>query len=520
MSIKSPLLWFEAPEQIKDTQFGIYKIIFPSATKKSTSSSSSWTQELQELQVYEDNTRLGKKAVAKMGGNSTDPNSRKWTMLAVGGGHFAGAVVSLVPQLSNRNGRVEKEIVMLASKTFHRYTTRRKQGGAQSANDNAKSKAKSAGAQIRRYNEAMLQQEIRELLTSWKEYIETSELIFLRAGKTSQRIFYDYKEAVLTTKDLRMRTFPFPTRRPTQAELIRCFTELTRVKLTHLTKQELDEIEAAYQAATAPKKTIAPAQPQVIAPKPEVPKLSKEELLFRDRWDRVLDMVKKDKVEAFQGFLEKQSAESQEADTWTGRLPLWTPEHSSLPTLLHYAANNDSPEVVRFLLAERRVDPTLRIFDETASQDSSLPVPRTAYECAASRSVRDVFRKVYADHPDWWKWEEDAKVPSMLTEEMASAQGTKKAERKNKLKDKLRERAAEREQERAIEEAKRKQEEQEEARRAEEKRRATPQSGPQRLGGGMRPPAAALAGLTEEAKRRIERERRLRAAETRAQQGT
>lgn len=515
MSIKSPLLWFEAPETVKDTQFGIYRTIFPSATK--TSVPDSWIKELQELQVSEDSTRLGKKAAARIEGTSTDPNTRKWTLLAVGGGHFAGAVISLVPQLNNRNGRVEREIVLLASKTFHRYTTRRKQGGAQSANDQAKSKAKSAGAQIRRYNEAMLTSEIRELLTSWKEHIDSSELIFLRAGKTSQRIFYDYNESVLERKDRRMRTFPFPTRRPTQAELVRCFSELTRVKVTHLTREELDELEAAYRAATQPKQPIAPSQPKPAAPKPEVPKLSKDELLLRDRWERVLDMIKRDKLDALRGFIDKQTSETQDGETWTGNLPEWIPERRSLPTVLHYAANSDSPEVVQYLLAERRADPTVCLVSEDA-----LRAPRTAYECAASRAVRDVFRKAYAEHPDWWKWEQDAKVPSMLTEEMASAQGAKKAERNNKLKDKLRERAAEREQERAVEEARRRQEEAEEARRAEERKRATPVSGPQRLGGGppgMRPPQAALGGLSEEAKRRIERERRLRAAEARAQQG-
>lgn len=195
MGAKSPLLWFEAPQHLQDTQLALYKTIFPSAIKSNIGQQ--WIQELKTLQVAEDSSRLGKKAAAKLGANPTDPASRKWTLLAVGGGHFAGAVVSLVPQLHNRNGRIERELVLLQSKTFHRYTTRRKQGGAQSANDQAKSKAKSAGAQIRRYNETMLTTEIRELLSSWKEDIASSELIFLRAGKTSQRIFYDYEEAVL-----------------------------------------------------------------------------------------------------------------------------------------------------------------------------------------------------------------------------------------------------------------------------------------------------------------------------------
>lgn len=516
MSIRSPLLWFDAPQKIADTQFGMYKAIFPSATK--SSAPASWVQELQSLQVTEDSSRLGKKAMAKLDGTATDPKSRKWTLLAVGGGHFAGVIISLVPQLHNRNGRIEKEVVLIASKTFHRYTTRRKQGGAQRANDNAKSKAKSAGAQIRRYNEAMLQTEIRELLTSWKDDIASSELVFLRSSKTSQRIFYDYGEAVLSRRDPRIRSFPFPTRRPTQAELVRCFGELTRVKVSHLTKEELEELESAYRAAMRPKKPVVAAQ-KPVQPKPEVPKLSKEEVLLRDRWERVLDMVKRDKVDTLQGFLDKQSADNSES-VWTGRLPEWIPERRLLPTLLHYAASSDSPEVVRFLL-ERRVDPTVKDAEVDATERTSV-TPRTAYECAASRGVRDAFRKAYAEHPDWWRWEEEARVPSMLTEDMAAAQNAKKAERKNKLKDKLKERAAEREQERAAEELRRQQEEEAEARRAEEKRRAAPVSGPQRLGGGSihsrGPPAAALGGLSEEAKRRIERERRLRAAEARAQQ--
>ena len=193
---RSPFVWFEASSLVKDTQFGIYKTIFPSAVKE-TVDGTAWVDELQRLQVKEDVSRLGKRAMDKTDGLQTDPSSRTWTLFAVGGGHFAGMVVSLVPRLSNRNGRLEKEVVVLESKTFHRYTTRRKQGGAQSANDNAKGKAKSAGAQIRRYNETMLTEEIRALISSWRDLVHKSELVFVRASKTSRRIFFDYDESVL-----------------------------------------------------------------------------------------------------------------------------------------------------------------------------------------------------------------------------------------------------------------------------------------------------------------------------------
>lgn len=42
----------------------------------------------------------------------------------------------------------------IAHKTFHSYTVRAKQGGSQSTQDRSKGGCKSAGASLRRYNEA------------------------------------------------------------------------------------------------------------------------------------------------------------------------------------------------------------------------------------------------------------------------------------------------------------------------------------------------------------------------------
>lgn len=60
-------------------------------------------------------------------------------------GHFAAAVFRL------------HDAKCIEHKSFHRYTTRKKQGGAQSSLDNSKGKAKSAGAAMRRQNELLLQ---------------------------------------------------------------------------------------------------------------------------------------------------------------------------------------------------------------------------------------------------------------------------------------------------------------------------------------------------------------------------
>jgi len=90
---------------------------------------------------------------------------------------------------------------MFINTTFNIFTynkqARRKQGRSQASNDNAKGKAKSAGADLRRYNEAALQKDIRALIDQWKSMIEESELIFVHAPSANKNIIYNYEEAVL-----------------------------------------------------------------------------------------------------------------------------------------------------------------------------------------------------------------------------------------------------------------------------------------------------------------------------------
>jgi hypothetical protein len=74
-------------------------------------------------------------------------------------------------------------------------------------------------------------QDIRNLLSDWADEINQCERIWIRASASNRRIFLDYEGAViakgrylnrrgflffLTNKsgDERLRTFPFPTRRP------------------------------------------------------------------------------------------------------------------------------------------------------------------------------------------------------------------------------------------------------------------------------------------------------------------
>lgn len=140
-----------------------------------------------------------------------------WVILMTGGGHFAGAVF-------------EGKQVLL-HKTFHRYTVRAKRGTAQGLRDsqNRSHAPKSAGAALRRYNEAALVKDIQDLLVTWVEYLKGASKIFVRAPSYNKTIFFGGRGAPLEKKDPRVHTVPIATRRATFREVQRVHEVLSTV---------------------------------------------------------------------------------------------------------------------------------------------------------------------------------------------------------------------------------------------------------------------------------------------------
>lgn len=509
---KSPILWFTAPN-IPDTQFGIYSTLF-----STNSSSDTYVQELRDMQD---------------GGEE----GRQWAVFMTAGGHFAGAVIrvsksvaektaeateaaaaaSAAPKKKTKASKVPPKpaffLEVIQHKTFHRYTTRRKQGGSQSLNDNAKGPAKSAGAQLRRYGEQALRDDIRGLLTEWREDIEASERIFIRANTANMRIFLDFDDSPVQKNDERLRTFPFPTRRPTQSEVVRCVTEVLRVKISHLTEEALaaqDQalIDSLPKPKPAPVPSIKPAPPE---PKTAPVKLSKEEERNRELWNRMLDMVRKGRLEPLRTFWDKQGRDL--AEGIDGRLPDWLdPKDGANATLLQVATSSAQPDVVRWLLEDLRADPTIPVPPQLVKyKDGEAEEGQTAYDLAPNLETRNVFGRCAYAHLNWWDWQGKGRVKTILTPEVEAKQKREEAKRA-----KMRERAKEREaaaRPAVVEEAEPPKQDKP-AKAADQK----PKTGPQRLGGSgsnAAPEVQSIAGLTPEMRARIERERRARAAEAR-----
>lgn len=146
-----------------------------------------------------------------------------WLILLVRSGRVAAAI------FDNQSGQ------MLHSKTFKRYTVRRKQGGSQLARDAASAgRIKSAGASIRRRNELHLIEDVRRLVSEWSSAIYKCSLIFWNPTVTGR--FCLAETPILDFDDGRLRSIPFTTYKPSLEEVQRCYRRLAGVHCLHQVK--------------------------------------------------------------------------------------------------------------------------------------------------------------------------------------------------------------------------------------------------------------------------------------------
>ncbi|KAF7899592.1 hypothetical protein EAF00_003928 [Botryotinia globosa] len=492
---KAPMIWFTTPTMPKNTYLGIYRAIFTN-------------EELEkETPMHEivQRKQLSPKPQIKVSVNSEGvplPESYKGPhvfMCMIGGGHFAAMVVSLAPkQVKNPQataGPLTKEAVVLAHKTFHRYTTRRKQGGAQSANDSAKGAAHSAGSSLRRYNEQALQDEVRQLLTSWKGMIDTSELMFIRATGTTNRrtLFGPYDDQVLRQNDTRIRGFPFSTKRATQNELMRSFVELTRVKILEVDEEALAVKRAAILSA---QQSLAAKKEAAAASKPQPKKLTEEEETALLHTSQLQSLIRRSKLPALLSYLQTNSVSPNFQ---------FQPEEQNYhaPTPLHLAASLNSRLLVDGLLLKGNADPTIKNGDG-----------KTAFELCGERSTRDAFRvcRYELPSPKGYTWE-NSNVPSGLSREEAGKRDAREKEEENKKKM----------EEKRIDDERlaKEEEERERERNLKGGGKFSSRGGKGKIVGagvqasGQEKRDQEMRDMTPEMKMRVERERRARAAEER-----
>jgi hypothetical protein len=114
-------------------------------------------------------------------------------------------------------------------KTFHKYVTRKKQGGRQITQDKTK-RAKSMGSQIRRSQEEHFKEELEEHLVEWHDYLSPCQMIFIHApGPYNESLLFDFEESPLNQQYC--YTIPFNTQQPTNSQVIQASQKLFNVTL-------------------------------------------------------------------------------------------------------------------------------------------------------------------------------------------------------------------------------------------------------------------------------------------------
>jgi len=372
-----------------------------------------------------------KAALPKDGSLKALKDVQKVCIFLCGGGHFAGAVFGPA-------GKV------LEHRTFHRYTTRKKQGGEQGFNDKA-ARAKSAGASIRRHNLQKLREEIRDLLSRWREHITAADLIFLHApGKGTRETFAGYDDSPL--KGLDIRRVPFNTRRATLQEVQRVYQELTSIYISEssfteaLLKENARNVSAPSAPANSAKGTAAATETKEKGtahlkqrPNREPAKERRE----RQAEEEEAEIVAVDpKLEGlFRSCCEGEVEEvlkSFEDLSVNIQFPTGCRYHGDNVivegeglTPLAVAASLDRTDLVKALL-ERGGD----------------PVACSPYTLAEAKDTKDAFRRFWADNPDKWDYAA-GKIPSPLTAEMESERASKAKDKKKRAKQRQKEKAKE-----------------------------------------------------------------------------
>ncbi|SCU89224.1 LAME_0E02630g1_1 [Lachancea meyersii CBS 8951] len=346
LNTRSPQIYFKSKFLPEDQVLGAYKALFSKSTIENA---------LETIQNWNHSTS------SKAG--FENPYS---ALFMVGGGHFAGAIVShkrlnIKGNMTKGNESMqERAVQFLEHKTFHRYTTRRKQGGSQSAMDNSKGKANSAGSSLRRYNETALRTDIQQLLQQWQPYLKNCENIFIRAKSTSDRKIFLDASACLDKNDARIRSFPFTTKRPTGHELKRAWCHLAYL---HINKRPQADVKAKV---VAEKFDNQRASKITSFPKVEDP----DDIHTRE----LISLLKKSRAPALISYLRKNDLNAN------FKLKPQD-DYYQTPTMLHYASQQGLKNMVLILLSNLKCDPTV--------QNSN---GKTPWELTKKTEIRQAFQ--------------------------------------------------------------------------------------------------------------------------------
>ncbi|KAH9257746.1 hypothetical protein BASA81_004212 [Batrachochytrium salamandrivorans] len=281
-----------------------------------------------------------------------------WGIILYRSGHFAAAVYE--------NGK------LVQHKTEHRYTTRKKQGGSQASHDTKSSKAKSAGAQLRRYGEQTMRERVTKVLLDWPQWKQCQH-VFFTIPERARSLFFaktlERGDGRFLKRDERCQKIPFMTQRPTLDECERVFLIMSKIELFIQPPQQENAVVVA-EMVEAPIVVKLETLQEI-----ELRKAKQDELRYREMgyFDRDLHVACRDLNDG-DGLPEGiVNEEDVDAKSLAGQ------------TALHIAVELDKIEFCRTLLYKLGADVT-----QTDLQG------RVPYQLAKLSSIRMLFREYRA----------------------------------------------------------------------------------------------------------------------------
>lgn len=143
---------------------------------------------------------------------------------------------------------------------------RAKAGGSQSSYDSGGRKARSAGAMLRRYGEQALLEDIRSLMKSWEQLLQSCSLILLSIPKTLRPSVFDReKESVIDRNDPRVRYVSFMTDKPTFETLKEIHSKCAQVLIAEpsvISKPEVSVADNSIESESVPVRAKASKEVQ------------------------------------------------------------------------------------------------------------------------------------------------------------------------------------------------------------------------------------------------------------------
>jgi len=180
-------------------------------------------------------------------------------IVALASGRFAGALFA-------GDGR------LLRHRALTRYTTRRGQGGAQSALDGGGKKVSSVGSMLRRQGERALADDVRALMAEWRADLGACAVVGVACAKALRPLLFGGAagEAPLDAADARVQKLPFALARPTLKHATAAYERLATIFLHAPPPAAPPPPPPAIAAPVAPVAAPPPAAPEP-APAPVDP---------------------------------------------------------------------------------------------------------------------------------------------------------------------------------------------------------------------------------------------------------